>query len=73
MSLLGGGLRHQEPECENIDLKAQLDRSTPLVIAVVMVLGFVLLPVLLRLTGDAAWYTPAWLRKVLPDITFAHG
>jgi putative drug exporter of the RND superfamily len=33
----------------------------------------VLLPVLLRLTGNAAWYTPAWLRKVLPDITFSHG
>ena len=32
----------------------------------------VLLPVLLRLTGRAAWYTPRWLRKVLPDITFAH-
>ena len=32
----------------------------------------VLLPVLLRLTGKAAWYTPAWLRKVLPNITFAH-
>ena len=32
----------------------------------------VLLPVLLRLTGRAAWYTPAWMRKVLPNITFAH-
>ncbi|MBM9460750.1 MMPL family transporter [Nocardioides sp. zg-536] len=32
----------------------------------------VLLPVLLRLTGKAAWYAPAWLRKVLPKITFAH-
>ncbi len=32
----------------------------------------VLLPVLLRLTGRAAWYSPAWLRRVLPDITFAH-
>ena len=32
----------------------------------------VLLPVLLRVTGRAAWYTPAWLRRVLPDITFAH-
>lgn len=32
----------------------------------------VLLPVLLRLTGRAAWYTPRWLRRVLPDITFAH-
>ena len=31
-----------------------------------------LLPVMLRLTGKAAWYTPAWLRKVLPNITFAH-
>jgi RND superfamily putative drug exporter len=32
----------------------------------------VLLPVLLRLTGRAAWYTPPWLRRVLPRITFAH-
>jgi RND superfamily putative drug exporter len=32
----------------------------------------VLLPVLLRLTGKAAWHTPAWLKKVLPNITFAH-
>ncbi len=33
----------------------------------------VLLPVLLCLTGRAAWWTPAWLRKVLPTITFSHG
>ncbi|GGO72693.1 MMPL family transporter [Nocardioides deserti] len=32
----------------------------------------VLLPVLLRLTGNAAWYTPAWLKRILPTITFAH-
>jgi len=32
----------------------------------------VLLPVLLRLTGKAAWYTPAGLKRVLPHITFAH-
>jgi RND superfamily putative drug exporter len=32
----------------------------------------VLLPVLLRLSGRAAWATPAWLRRILPDITFAH-
>lgn len=32
----------------------------------------VLLPVMLRLTGRAAWHTPAWLKKVLPNITFAH-
>ena len=32
----------------------------------------VLLPVLLRLTGRAAWYTPRWLKRILPNITFAH-
>ncbi|WP_432135291.1 MMPL family transporter [Streptomyces sp. bgisy154] len=33
----------------------------------------VLLPVLLRLAGHAAWYTPRRLRRILPDITFSHG
>jgi RND superfamily putative drug exporter len=32
----------------------------------------VLLPVMLRLTGRAAWYVPGWLGRVLPDIRFAH-
>ncbi|WP_380282979.1 MMPL family transporter [Kitasatospora purpeofusca] len=32
----------------------------------------VLLPVLLRLTGAAAWRTPAWLDRVLPKISFSH-
>jgi RND superfamily putative drug exporter len=32
----------------------------------------VLLPVVLRLTGHAAWRSPAWLRKVLPDVRFSH-
>ncbi|NUS57417.1 MAG: MMPL family transporter [Streptomycetaceae bacterium] len=32
----------------------------------------VLLPVLLRLTGRAAWWSPAWLRRVLPDVRFSH-
>lgn len=32
----------------------------------------VLLPVLLRASGRAAWATPAWLRRILPRITFAH-
>ncbi|MBB6627864.1 MMPL family transporter [Nocardioides sp. KIGAM211] len=32
----------------------------------------VLLPVLLRLTGRAAWWTPRWLTRVLPDIRFSH-
>jgi RND superfamily putative drug exporter len=32
----------------------------------------VLLPVLLRLTGKAAWAVPGWLNRVLPNIRFAH-
>ncbi|MFE5582374.1 MMPL family transporter [Kitasatospora sp. NPDC056531] len=32
----------------------------------------VLLPVLLRLTGRAAWWTPAWLGRLLPTIRFSH-
>ena len=32
----------------------------------------VLLPVLLRLTGKAAWWSPAWLTRVLPNIRFSH-
>lgn len=32
----------------------------------------VLLPVMLRLSGRAAWATPGWLRRILPTITFAH-
>jgi RND superfamily putative drug exporter len=32
----------------------------------------ILLPVLLRLTGRAAWYSPRWLSRILPAISFAH-
>ena len=32
----------------------------------------VLLPVLLRLTGRAAWWVPRWLQRILPDIHFSH-
>ncbi len=32
----------------------------------------VLLPVMLRLTGRAAWWTPAWLTRVLPAVRFSH-
>jgi len=32
----------------------------------------VLLPVLLRLTGRAAWWTPSWLTRILPNIRFSH-
>ncbi len=31
-----------------------------------------LLPVLLRLMGKAAWYLPGWARRILPEITFGH-
>ena len=33
----------------------------------------VLLPVMLRLTGRAAWWAPRWLTRLLPPITFSHG
>ena len=33
----------------------------------------VLVPVLLRLTGRAAWWMPAWLGRILPKVSFAHG
>src|SRR4029078_2080049 len=31
-----------------------------------------LLPVLLRLTGPAAWWLPSWLDRLLPDVRFGH-
>lgn len=38
-----------------------------------VLIRLILLPVPLRLTGHAAWWSPAWLRRVLPTINFAHG
>jgi putative drug exporter of the RND superfamily len=32
-----------------------------------------LVPVLLRLTGSAAWWIPRWLRRLLPRVSFGHG
>lgn len=37
-----------------------------------VVVRLVLLPVTLRLTGHGAWWSPRWLRAVLPTITFVH-
>ncbi|MBF6090571.1 MMPL family transporter [Nocardia cyriacigeorgica] len=37
-----------------------------------LLVRLVLLPVILRLTGRAAWWSPAWLTRVLPNISFAH-
>jgi putative drug exporter of the RND superfamily len=39
----------------------------------VLLIRLLLLPVLLRATGRAAWWLPAPLRRVLPKITFGHG
>jgi RND superfamily putative drug exporter len=38
-----------------------------------LLIRLLLLPVLLRLTGRAAWASPAWLRRVLPKVRFSHG
>src|SRR6478672_129471 len=32
-----------------------------------------LVPVLLRLTGDAAWWLPGWLDRLLPNVSFGYG
>jgi RND superfamily putative drug exporter len=32
-----------------------------------------LIPVLLRLTGRAAWWLPGWLGRLLPNVSFGHG
>jgi RND superfamily putative drug exporter len=37
-----------------------------------MLIRLVLMPVLLRLLGPAAWALPHWLDRVLPDVRFGH-
>jgi putative drug exporter of the RND superfamily len=37
-----------------------------------MLIRLVLMPVMLRLLGHAAWAQPAWLDRVLPDVRFGH-
>ncbi|WP_399511485.1 MMPL family transporter [Williamsia muralis] len=37
-----------------------------------LLIRLMLLPALLRLTGRAAWWSPSWLRRVLPSISFSH-
>ena len=32
----------------------------------------IVLPVVLRLTGHAAWHAPRWLRRALPEVRFSH-
>ena len=37
------------------------------------VVRLLLVPVLLRLAGPAAWYLPPWLDRLLPDVRVGHG
>ena len=37
------------------------------------VVRLLLMPVLLRLAGPAAWYRPRWLDRILPDVRIGHG
>jgi RND superfamily putative drug exporter len=37
-----------------------------------LLVRLLLIPVLLRLTGRAAWWLPRWLDRILPDVTFGH-
>jgi putative drug exporter of the RND superfamily len=37
------------------------------------VVRLLLVPMLLRIAGPAAWYVPHWLDRVLPDVRFGHG
>jgi RND superfamily putative drug exporter len=37
-----------------------------------LIVRMVLLPVILRLGGHAAWHRPPWLNRVIPHVRFAH-
>ncbi|WP_019875272.1 MMPL family transporter [Sporichthya polymorpha] len=37
-----------------------------------LLVRLLLVPILLRLTGTAAWWTPRWLARILPDVRFGH-
>ena len=53
------------------DIHADRDAEIAVLLDAFLV-RLVLLPVMLRLSGSAAWATPAWLRRILPNITFSH-
>jgi RND superfamily putative drug exporter len=38
-----------------------------------LLVRLLLLPVLLRIAGRAAWTSPAWLQRILPNVRFSHG
>ncbi len=37
-----------------------------------LLVRLLLVPVLLRLTGRAAWWLPRWLDRILPNVKFGH-
>jgi RND superfamily putative drug exporter len=37
-----------------------------------LLVRLILLPVVLRMTGRAAWWCPGWLDRILPEVRFAH-
>ena len=37
-----------------------------------LLVRLMLVPILLRLTGRAAWWLPRWLDRLLPDVRFGH-
>jgi RND superfamily putative drug exporter len=37
-----------------------------------LLVRLLLVPVLLRLTGRWAWWTPRWIDRLLPDVRFGH-
>ncbi|ORM36799.1 multidrug RND transporter [Williamsia sp. 1135] len=37
-----------------------------------VLIRLMLLPALLRLTGRAAWWSPTWLQRILPTVSFSH-
>lgn len=37
-----------------------------------LLIRLVLLPATLAVLGNAAWWCPAWLRRILPDVRFGH-
>ena len=37
-----------------------------------LLVRLMLVPILLRLTGRAAWWLPRWLDRLVPDVRFGH-
>jgi putative drug exporter of the RND superfamily len=37
-----------------------------------LLVRLMLVPILLRLTGQAAWWLPRWLDRLLPNVRFGH-